>query len=133
MRRLILQTPCTLNGRFIVYAHRKPGCAEPFHLGSGSLSRAMAPKRSPIWRQIAGDEPVEVVILESYQCEVRAQLREAQLIQQHQPVANYHHRHGPHPGVLDGRRKKGKRCGCGAPDCYGAEVAAREAAAQAAK
>jgi hypothetical protein len=62
------------------------------------------------------------VILEIHACPARARLREAQLIAEHQPVTNYHHKNGPNKQVLEGFTKRGARCCCGAADCYGQEA-----------
>lgn len=118
------------NRPFVVYGHRLPGSETFFHIGSGSHGRAFEPTRGKPWRDfIAGtDGRYEVVIIERHSCEARARLREAELIFEHQPETNFHHRKGPHRQVVRGFRKDGSRCSCG-PDCYGSEMALREARA----
>ena len=109
----------------IVYAHRFPGDAELFHIGSGTYSRARGPERGAPWKEYVGERTVEVVILWTHRCPARARLREAELIFEHQPVTNRHHRNGVHPQVQRGFTKKGVRCDCGVPECYGREAAER--------
>lgn len=108
----------------IVYGHRFTQHSDVFHIGSGTYKRALSPVRSAAWAQHVGVRDVEVVVLEVYQCPARARLREAELIAQHKPATNHHHKTGPHPQVLAGFTKKGEHCNCGASDCYGAYVAA---------
>jgi hypothetical protein len=113
----------------VVYAHFAPGAEKPLHVGSGRLERALSTARGGPWRRyvdkIGGR--YEVRILERHSCPARARLREGELIAALQPETNVHHRNGPHRQVLRGFTKGGARCACGAPDCYGAEAAAREA------
>ncbi len=117
-------------GREVVYGHRFRGEARFFHIGSGSEQRAGTfGGRSARWREIVdghgGVGEVEVVILERHRCPARARLREMELVALHQPPTNHFGRSSIPGGILDGRPKGSKeRCRCGAPDCYGAEVAA---------
>ena len=106
----------------IVYGHRFPEDVTYFHIGSGTYKRALSPVRGASWIQHVGDRDVEVVVLEVYQCPARARLREAELINLHQPITNHHHKNGPHKQVLAGYTKQGTRCACGAADCYGEEA-----------
>lgn len=109
----------------IVYGHRFPGEEAVFHIGSGTYGRALRPERGTEWQRHVGDRDVEVLVLETHACPARARLREAQLIAEHKPVTNYHHRSGPNKQVLRGFTKKGARCACGAEDCYGMEALAQ--------
>lgn len=106
----------------IVYGHRFPGEEHFFHIGSGTYGRALRPERGGPWREHVGDRDVEVVIIETHECPARARLREAELIEQLQPMTNHHHRNGPNRQVLRGNTKRGIRCDCGAIDCYGREA-----------
>ena len=106
----------------IVYAHRFPGEEEVFHTGSGTYGRALRPERGAQWQQHVGERDVEVIILETHACPVRARLREAQLISARKPVTNHHHRSGPNKQVLRGFTKRGVRCDCEAENCYGREA-----------
>ncbi len=109
----------------IVYGHYTPGSEQPFHIGSGTMQRAFSDVRSAEWRRLAA-RGYEVEILERHACPARARLREALLIESHQPVTNVHHRSGPHPQVMRGFTKRGLRCDCGAEDCYGRKAALAE-------
>ena len=119
-------------GQKVVYAHHIKGESAYFHIGSGSEKRARALKeRSPIWRahvdMRGGLSHVEVTILERYRCPARSRLREMELINLHQPITNEFGGTSIPPAILDGRPKgSSSRCVCGATDCYGAELAARE-------
>jgi hypothetical protein len=110
----------------IVYGHRFPGEQELFHIGSGTYARALRPERGTEWRIHVGERDVEVVVLEIHGCPARARLREAELIAELKPLTNFHHKHGPHPQVLRGFTKRGVRCDCRAPDCYGREPLQRQ-------
>ena len=112
-----------------VYAHFVAGSDVPFHIGSGRPERASSSVRGVAWQAHVArlGEAWHAEILEQHRCPARARLREAQLIQQHQPATNHHHRHGPHRQVLQGFAKGGRPCRCGAPDCYRREVEAVEA------
>lgn len=106
----------------IVYGHRFPNSESLFHIGSGTYKRALRPERGKKWRDHVGDRDVEVIVLEIHQCPARARLREAQLISEHQPATNYHHKEGPNQQVLRGYTKRGDQCDCGAENCYGREA-----------
>lgn len=99
----------------IVYGHRFPGEEQVFHIGSGTYSRALRPERGAGWQEYVGDRDVEVVVLEIHTCPARARLREAQLILEHKPVTNHHHKDGPHKQVLRGFTKRGLRCAVARP------------------
>ena len=118
-------------GDEVVYGHRMRGETGFFHIGSGSERRARTLiNRSAPWKQYVaahgGRSQVEVEILERYHCPARARLREMDLVNIHQPPTNRFGRSSTPDTILDGRPKGStERCACGAPDCYGAEVAAR--------
>jgi hypothetical protein len=113
----------------IVYGHKILTEPNYFHIGSGSEQRAKNFKgRSKEWRDYVeargGVLQVEVKILERYICPARARLREMELVNLYQPTTNYFGRFSIPEGILDGRPKGStQRCMCGAPDCYGAQVA----------
>jgi hypothetical protein len=118
------------SGREVVYGHKMLAEARFFHIGSGSERRARNfTGRSPRWRAYVDEHgdlsQVEVKILERHGCPARARLREMELVNIHKPSTNSFGR-PPFPAAIrDGRPKGSKqRCTCGAPDCYGAEVAA---------
>ena len=123
--------PDDVPGREVVYGHKMLTEAVFFHIGSGSEQRARNfRRRSPAWQDYVnargGVSNVEVKILERHHCPARARLREMKLVSAHQPSTNSFGRSSVPSGILDGRPKGSKeRCTCGAPDCYGAEVAAR--------
>lgn len=116
-------------GNQLVYGHRMPGETEYFHIGSGPKRRAVSGERTTAWKDYVdhrGGGKYHVEILERYHCAARARLREMQLIGLHQPVTNEFGRLSIPPGIQNGHVKRtGKRCSCGAPDCYGAELTAR--------
>lgn len=118
-------------GREVVYGHRMSNETGFFHIGSGSERRARNLKgRSPLWQDYVntrgGPEHVVVKILERHHCPARARLREMELVAAHQPHTNRIGRRSIPAAILDGHPKGSKlRCACGAPDCYGVEVAAR--------
>ncbi len=115
----------------VVYGHKMRGETDFFHIGSGSERRARNLKgRSGLWRDYVdthgGPEHIEVVILERYRCPARARLREMELVTAHQPPTNRFGRSSIPAAILDGRPKGSRlRCACGSPDCYGAQVTAR--------
>ena len=120
-----------MSGSEVVYGLKMRGEMNFFHIGSGSEQRAYnLTQRSPAVRSYiearGGVSQVEVTILERHQCPARARLREMELVGIHQPATNTFGRSSIPAGILDGRPKGSKeRCYCGAPNCYGAEVAAR--------
>lgn len=115
----------------VVYGHRIRGQSEFFHIGSGSEHRARTMTgRSAQWRQVVeahgGVARVEVRVLERHRCPARARFREMVLVHLHQPSTNTFGRSSTPTAILAGHPKGSReRCRCGAPDCYGAEVAAR--------
>jgi hypothetical protein len=117
-------------GLEVVYGHKMKSENAFFHIGSGSEKRAYNYiGRGAAWRSYVdapgGRAQIEVVILERHHCPARARLREMELVGYHQPSTNTFGRLSTPAGILDGRPKGSKeRCDCGAPDCYGAEVAA---------
>jgi hypothetical protein len=125
-------------GSEVVYAHQMRNEDTPFHIGSGSEQRAHNfTRRSTAWLAYVashgGLTQIDVKILEWHHCPARSRLREMEFVNLHQPETNTFGRVKPFPeGILDGRPKRSKeRCTCGAPDCYGAEVAAEVAARRA--
>jgi hypothetical protein len=118
-------------GREVVYGLSMRGDPAFFHIGSGSEQRASSWNgRSPAFQEYVaahgGITQIDVAILERHHCPARARLREMELVNVHQPVTNTFGRSSIPAGIRDGRPKGSKeRCVCGAPDCYGAEVAAR--------
>ena len=118
-------------GDIVVYGHQMRRESALFHIGSGSERRARTLiNRSALWQNFVdthgGVKRVEVLILERHHCPARARLREMELVKIHQPPTNRFGRSFIPSAILDGRPKGSKkRCNCGAPDCYGAEVAAR--------
>jgi hypothetical protein len=123
--------PGDSSGSEVVYGHRMRTEAGFFHIGSGSEQRARNfDGRSPAWQAYVnshgGSTQIEVQILERHRCPARARLREMELVHDHQPATNTFGRSSIPSGIQDGRPKGSKkRCTCGAPDCYGAEVTAR--------
>lgn len=115
----------------VVYGHRICGESGFFHIGSGSEQRARTlMRRSALWQQFVeargGIARVEVSILERHRCPARARLREMELVRLYRPSTNVFGRSSTPAAILAGRPKGCReRCQCGAPDCYGAEVAAR--------
>jgi hypothetical protein len=118
-------------GDEVVYGHRMVDKPALFHIGSGSERRARTlTNRSALWQNFVeahgGVTRVEVVILERHYCPARARLREMELVKIHQPDTNRFGCSSMPSAILDGRPKGSiKRCDCGAPDCYGAELTAR--------
>jgi hypothetical protein len=121
-----------MNANEVVYAHKMKNESPYFHIGSGPETRARTfAGRSARWRAYVdahgGLTHVEVTILERYCCPARARLREMELVNRYQPVTNGFGRTSIPSGIRDGRPKGStKRCACGAADCYGAEVTARQ-------
>ena len=121
-----------MTGNEVVYGHKMKNETAFFHIGSGTERRARSlTGRSSRWRAYVnahGDPTqVEVTILERHHCPARARLREMELVELHQPATNGFGRSSIPAGILDGRPKGStQRCACGAADCYGAEVTARE-------
>jgi hypothetical protein len=118
-------------GDVVVYGHRMQGESALFHIGSGSERRARTlTNRSVLWQNFVdahgGGPRVEVIILEHHHCPARARLREMELVNIYKPSTNHFGRSSMPSAIKDGRPKGSKkRCDCGAADCYGAEVAAR--------
>ena len=118
-------------GDEVVYGHRMRDEGAFFHIGSGSERRARTlTRRGRPWQQYVdahgGMERIEVEILERHHCPARARLREMELVNIQQPSTNQFGRSST-PAAILAAHPKGytERCHCGAPDCYGAEVAAR--------
>jgi hypothetical protein len=120
-----------MTGVEVVYCHKMRNEATFFHIGSGSELRARnLTDRSSRWLEYVnahgGPTHIEVTIIERHHCPARARLREMQLVELHQPATNGFGRSSIPAGILDGRPKGStERCACGAHDCYGAEVTAR--------
>ncbi len=114
----------------VVYGHRMRSESAFFHIGSGSERRARTlTNRSASWKQFVdahgGRSRIEVEILERHHCPARARLREMEFVNIHQPPTNRFGRSSTPHAILAGHPKGSThRCDCGAPDCYGAEVAA---------
>ena len=121
-----------MNANEVVYAHKMRNESTYFHIGSGSEHRARTfTGRSSQWRAYVdahgGLTHIEVTILERYCCPARARRREMDLVNLYQSTTNRFGRTSVPGGILDGRPKGStKRCTCGATDCYGAEVTARQ-------
>ncbi len=119
----------------VVYGHRVRGDAGFFYIGSGSERRARTLiNRSAPWKRYVaahgGTSQVEVEILERHRCPARARLREMDLVHIHQPPTNRFGRLSTPEAILAAHPKGStERCACGAPDCYGVEVAARNRSA----
>ena len=118
--------------REVVYGHRIQGEDRYFHIGSGSEQRARhLAGRSSLWRKFVtsrgGIARIVVEIIERHRCPARARIREMELVYLHQPLTNTFGRRRPFPtSIMAGRPKGAKeRCACNAPDCYGAEIAAK--------
>ncbi len=119
-------------GSEVVYCHGIRGEPGSFHIGSGSEQRArQLTKRSAAWNKFVaahgGTAKVEVEILERYDCPARARLREMELVRRYQPSTNVFGRSSTPAAILAGHPKGSvERCNCGAPDCYGAELASHD-------
>lgn len=104
----------------VVYGHRLAGEKELFFIGSGSDRRAHVLDPTPSsWRAYVGERiaDVEVEILERHACEGEARYREAELIGEHNPPANYIAAIRSATDMLTGRAKGATPCGCRRPDC----------------
>ena len=118
--------------REVVYGHRIQGDDSYFHSGSGSEHRARhLAGRSSLWRTFVtsrgGIAQIMVEIIERHRCPARARIREMELVYLQQPSTNTFGRRRPFPPSIVAGRPKGskERCACNAPDCYGAEIAAK--------